>query len=190
MRDMQMHMPDSGPGRKPVPWLIFPVQFVEEVIQIEWIGRHSDTVARISPFATRAVTVDFNTVAIRVREVDGFADKMVGKALDGRAGPGNPPQRLGKLEAGGYQDGKMVQAGCPRDAASIGILRQNKEVLRARAEVSGIALATINAKAERLLVEWKGTVEVGDGEMNVPNFGVGVNFEFGHKLLSSEMMQY
>jgi hypothetical protein len=51
---------------------------------------------------------------IRVPQVDGFADAVVGRALQRNLGRQNPAQGICQRGTSGINDGRMVEPGCAR----------------------------------------------------------------------------
>src|SRR5262245_51114412 len=66
---VQVDMADRRPWRQPIPGLIVALKLTYNSIEIERVGRHLNPAVRSGPLRARAVTVDFDPVAVRVVEV-------------------------------------------------------------------------------------------------------------------------
>src|SRR5262245_41184262 len=57
------------------------VQFRQQSVEVERPCGHAQCAVHARPFLLRTVAVEFDAVAVRVAQVDGFADAMVGRAF-------------------------------------------------------------------------------------------------------------
>ena len=79
-------MSNLGAAFHPLPARAVAVQFTEQTFYVEWVGCHFDFAARIIPFIARSVAVHFDAIAIRVIEINCFADQVIGKSTERRFG--------------------------------------------------------------------------------------------------------
>ena len=77
--DLQVDMPDRGPGRRAAPR---PLDGGGKAGEIERQGIHPHLAAPPAPAGGGPVRIDLDAVAFRVRQVDGLADKMVGGTVE------------------------------------------------------------------------------------------------------------
>ena len=78
--DLQVDMADGGSIGHAVPVALG--RFIVECLEIERQRVHADgAVGLEAPFGARPVTIDLDAVAFGIGEIDGFADQVVGGAL-------------------------------------------------------------------------------------------------------------
>src|ERR1043165_607402 len=132
------------------------------------------------PFGFGAVAVEFNSVVIGVAEVEGFADAVVGRAIEFDTRGPEPTKGVGQGRAGRIEDGVVVKtgsAGCgglaaetlPRVEADVVVIATGGE------EGRGVAEALRELEAEDVAIEADGAFEVGDLEVGVADADFGVD---------------
>ena len=119
-----------------------------------------------------AVPVEFDAVAVRVAEIEGFADAMVGGAIEGDVRGDEAAKCVGEGGASGIEDGEVVEAGGARwgwgaAEAFPGVEADVVVVAACGEKGGGVAEALRDLEAEDAVVEGKGAVEVGDAEVDV-----------------------
>lgn len=62
----------------------------------------------------RAVPVKFNAVVVRIAEIQGFADSMIGCSIKRNFVRGQSFEGISQRCSGGINDGQMVEACCSR----------------------------------------------------------------------------
>src|SRR5690349_17490321 len=76
---------------------------------------HREVSLRIArPLLARAIDIQLDAVAVRVAEIEGFADAMIAGAVEGNAGVDEPAQRIGQRGTGRIEDGDVIQPGRSR----------------------------------------------------------------------------
>ena len=105
---LQVHVPQPR-ARLPGGWGSF--QLRQELIRIQGVGPHAQLAARLPPGLARTIAVQLDAVALRVGQVDGLAHQVIGEAFQAGVLLYQALQRAGQGEAGGQEQGQMVQAG-------------------------------------------------------------------------------
>src|SRR5687768_4631940 len=90
------------------------VQFCQQSVEVERPGGHLQLSADARPFIARTVAVKLDAVAIRVAQIDGLADPMVGGAFDGHAAIEQALERAGKFQSARVENRKMIKSRVPR----------------------------------------------------------------------------
>ena len=132
------------------------------------------------PVGFGAVPVELYAVEVGVVEVEGFADAVVGGAVEGDVGGEEAAEGVGQGCAGGVEDGQVVEAGGAgrgRLAAEgfPGVEAYVVVVAAGGEEGGGVAHALGDVEAEDAVVEGEGAVEVGDAEVDVTHAGLRVD---------------
>lgn len=87
--------------------------FGEEVVEVQAVGEHCQgAVCGAGPLVGGAVPVEFDAVLVGVGEVEGFADAVIGGAVEGDVGGGEAAEGVGEGGAGGVEDCGVEEAGC------------------------------------------------------------------------------
>ena len=113
-------------------------------------------------------------------EVEGFADAVVGGAVERDVGGEEAAEGVGQGCARGIEDGEVVEAGgagwgwlaaegFPGVEAYVVVIAAGGE------EGCGVSHALRDLEAEDAVVEGEGAVEVGDAEVNVAHAGLGMD---------------
>jgi len=92
------------------------VEFGEESAKVEGACVHGHAfrvVGRSWPVGLRAIAVELDAVLIGVSEVEGFADPVIGGAVQAYAGRDQPVQRIGERRARRETNGDVVEARRP-----------------------------------------------------------------------------
>src|SRR5207248_10749391 len=108
--DLQVDMSDTGSG-----WYHFPrfaCALFSQTTDIHWIGGHLDGAVCPMPCTPGTITINFQTVAIGIRDIQRFTHQMI--ALT------NPPTDLGKPQhfatkicSSWEEDSYVIEARCP-----------------------------------------------------------------------------
>jgi len=113
-------------------------------------------------------------------EVEGFADAVVGSAVEGDVGGEEAAEGVGQGCARGIEDGEVIEAGGAGwgRLAAEGLPGVEADVVVVAAggeEGRGVAHAQRDVEAEDAVIEGEGAVEVGDAEVNVAHAGLGMD---------------
>jgi hypothetical protein len=76
--DVQMHVTDYRTRRHAIPRTIRPG--LDQALEVERIDSHQDFAIARLPGTSRAVRVHFDTETIRIRQIQRFADEMIGRS--------------------------------------------------------------------------------------------------------------
>ena len=134
---------------------------------------HCDAaIRRPRPRLPRAVPVEFDAVAIRVAQVERFADAVIGGAFEGYSRFDEPAQGVGQRRPRGVNYCNVVKAGCSRrrrrTTLAFPCIQPDVMVVAARRNkrrVASIALGQF--KAQHTAIEPKSAFEVSRLEMDV-----------------------
>src|SRR6185437_8330822 len=86
-------------------------EFAEEVVEVEGAGEHREIPGRgTRPGLAWAVPIKLDAVVVGIAQIEGFADAVIGGAVEGDARGQHAAQRIRQLRAGGVEDGQMVEA--------------------------------------------------------------------------------
>ena len=123
--NLQVHMAGAGARRERVRRVRLALRFPKQVLQVQGVGCHPDSAVIPPPLVTRPVAVDFDPIAVRVGEIQGFADQVV-RLTDGDLRPGEPAKRPCQGRAAGEQDCEVIEARCmTRGARSRDLLQHD-----------------------------------------------------------------
>src|SRR5687767_584676 len=160
---MQVHVADDGTGRHARPLRV--ARSAHQVVHVEGVGRHRELALLVPPRVPRSVGVHLDAEPIRIGEVDRFAHQVIGHAgLHPDSGQMlHKPAECGSI---GEEDGEVIEAqaatsghGCR--AAPLAKRNQRCRVGH-RAERSRPRIATLDMKAEYVLVVPERTLQVSD----------------------------
>jgi hypothetical protein len=87
--------------------------------QVEAAGCHLDLVSAERPRRTRPISIELQPVALGIGEVEGFADGVIGKAVELQATVGRDSQPRSELRATGEQQRGMEEPGGARCAHGV-----------------------------------------------------------------------
>lgn len=158
--------------------------FGAEGVQVERVGEHREfAVWRAGPVGGGAVAVEFDAVLVGIAQVDRFAHAVVGRAVDHDARGEHAVQRVrqrgairvkdrGVVESGRAGRGRTAAAAFPGVESDVVVVAAGGNERGLRAEALG------DFEPEHTAVEGKGSVEVGDLEVDVTDADGGM--ERGH----------
>src|SRR5687768_5359627 len=83
----------------------------EEIVEVQRLSDHRQpALRRARPVLAGAIPVQLDAVAIRVAEVERFADAMVAGAFEGDVGGDEALERIGERGAGWIKDREVIEA--------------------------------------------------------------------------------
>ena len=86
-----------GPSASPAP-----VASASSALNIEALGRHLQRAVRGAwPLLPRPIPVQLDAVAVRIAQVERFADAVIGSAVEGHVRVDQAPQRVGERARSG-----------------------------------------------------------------------------------------
>lgn len=158
----------------------------EEGLEVEGAGEHGELAGGVfGPVGFGAVPVEFDAVLVGIAKVEGFADAVVGGAVEGDIGRNEALEGGGKFGLGREKDGEVIEAGGAgwgwfAASAFPGVERDVMVVAASSKEDGAAAVALADFKAEDALIEGEGASEIGDFEVNVTNADGGGERRSGH----------
>ncbi len=153
----------------------------EQSLEVEGAGVHGQAAIGVArPFGFGAIPVELYAVEVGVVEVEGFADAVVGGAVEGDVGGEEAAESVGQGCARGIEDGEVVEAGgagrgwlaaerLPGVEADVVVVAAGGE------EGGGVAHALRDVEAEDAVVEGERAVEVRDAKVDVAHAGLGMD---------------
>src|SRR5687768_1345273 len=86
-------------------------RFFQQRSEVQRTREHREAAVRTArPLFFRPVPIKFDAVAVPVTQVEGFADSVVGCAIERDASLLQPAQGVGQRRARGVKDGEMIKA--------------------------------------------------------------------------------
>src|SRR6185437_12047686 len=87
-------------------------EFAEEVVEVEGAGEHREIPGRgTRPGLAWAVPIKLDAVVVGIAQIEGFADAVIGGAVEGDARRQHAAQGVGELRPRRIKDGQMIEAG-------------------------------------------------------------------------------
>ena len=134
-----------------------PSGFGEQCVQVERDRHHRHASVRVArPFLPRAVTVELDAVSVRVVEVDGLADAVIGSTGERHTRIDEPAERIRELRAIGIADRGVEEPGVARRrrraALALPGVQSDVMVITARRDERGLVaqpLLQLEARARR-----------------------------------------
>lgn len=74
---VQMYVTDARQRGEALPGAVTTVQFSQQAIDVQRLGRHPQLTIELRPFPAWPVGVDLDAVAVGIGEVEGFTDQVV-----------------------------------------------------------------------------------------------------------------
>ena len=131
------------------------------------------------PLVAGAVAIEFDPVAIGVAEVEGFADAMVGGALQRDAGCDEALESVGEFGAVWIEDCEVIKAGAVRGrrrgAAALPCIEGYVMVIAAGGKEGGLRHPLRYLEAENAVIEGEGAFNIGHFQMNVADMRLGMD---------------
>lgn len=146
-------------------------------MKIERLGDHGEFAGRrAGPLGLGAVEVEFDTVLVRVAEVERFTDAVIGSAVEIDAGREKAAEGIGQFAARGIENREMKQAGVAgrrrRAAQTLPVVQADVMMISAGGEERGLSAEALrDGKAKDAVVEGNRAIEVGHFEVNVADAG-------------------
>ena len=88
-------------------------ELAEHAVEVEWQRVHLEDAVADRPFVAGPVAVELDPVALRVAQVEGLADQVVGGAAQPPAGVGDALQGACQVGAGGDEDRQVEEPARP-----------------------------------------------------------------------------
>jgi hypothetical protein len=156
---------------------------VEELVEVEALGLHDRVSAGVEPLGARAVVVELDAVAVRIGQVDRDGAAVVGGVVDRELVVEQAAHGAAELAAVGVEERDVVETGVPlrrwRTARAVQAVQADVVVVVAGREQHHVEadLARIrrHGQAERVAVERKRAIEVGDAQVHVSDAHRGVD---------------
>lgn len=144
-------------------------------------GEHGElAVGRAGPLVRRAIPVEFDAVVVGVAEVEGFADAVVGGAVEFDACLEQTTEGVSELGAGGVDNGDVVKAGRAgrrwRAASAFPGVESNMMMIAAGGKEGGlVAEALGNFEAQDAMVKFQCAIEVCDLQVDMADSSGGID---------------
>jgi hypothetical protein len=141
------------------------VQLNQQSVEVERLGGHSQLPADPRPFVSWTVAIKLKTVAIRVAQVNGFTDAVIGSAFDGHAMIEQALESAREFAAGWIENGEVVKPRATgwrlgRAFAGSGV-EGDVMVIPARREKNGAPIVMLrDLEPERVTIEPQRALEV------------------------------
>jgi len=176
MRDVQMHVPDPRVGRKTSPGVRVVAKLLEQGLNIQRRRTHLQPPADSGPFTLRTISIHLDAVSVRIGQVEGLADAVIGEALHRRRRVDETTKRLGQLESSRHEDGEVVKTcGAVHTYRRLRFC-EDQEIWSLGAEPGGRILTVSQREAKTRLIEVNGAIEIRDREVDRTDGGRGVYF--------------
>ena len=173
-------------------WFIAPhllrFQLAQQFLRVKRPRRPEDGLPfAIGPLFSRAVTVEFEAIAVRVVEVHGLGDSVVVRRVQRVSALQDLPDRLRQFAPVGIADGDMVEAGMPgwRRSPTFAHERVQGDVVviapcrEKDCFKTNVRAVEGNVESEDVVIEARGTLQIGDPKVGVADVDVWV-YAFRH----------
>src|SRR3989449_11164392 len=107
--DLQVYMPDAGLWFETFPGVRVFAYLGQYAPLIEWVNCHLDLSLLPLPLAARAVTIDFDPIAIGMGEIECFTDQVIGGSPEMITGLGQVHERASQGSTTTYHEGEVVE---------------------------------------------------------------------------------
>lgn len=159
---------------------LWPVEFSKEVMQVEWIGEHLQRpVGLFRPFLFRSVPVELNAIVVWIAQVEGLADPVIARTLEGDLGDDQPSQSIGQQPPGRVKNGGMVKTGRTRGrrgaTEALPGIKSEVVVITAGRDERGAGPAGRELKTQHTTVKIERPLEVRDFQMDMADAHPGVD---------------
>src|SRR5262249_46178978 len=150
-------------------------------VEVEPMRVHvNPSIRRMRPLLAGAIPVQFDTIAVRVPQIERLADAVVAGSFERYACFGQPAQRIRELRTVRIQDRKMIKTCAPRRRRLAvetlpGVQTDVMVVATGRHEGCLGAVSLSQLESEHAAVEGDGPLEVGDFQVNVSDADGGMD---------------
>ena len=146
-----------------------PARFVgQQVLEVDRFGAHVQETADVRPLGARPVAIDLDAVAVRIGEVERFADTVVRRALQHGFRLDQTSERSREVRARRHQDREVVEARGAAHARCRLALREDQQVAAAGAERGAPLVAAVHDEAHVGLIETDRPIEIGNRQETAP----------------------
>ena len=115
--DVEVNVPDARAGRHGRLGVL-AAELAQDAIEVERKRVHLQDSVADRPLLPRAVAIELDPVALRIAQVEGLADQVVGRAAEPPARLGDPLQGAGEVGAARHDDRQVKEAACATGAVS------------------------------------------------------------------------
>src|SRR5690348_9046143 len=108
---LEVDVTDASSRRYHFPWFCIACTLFSQAADIDRIGSHLDHAVCPTPCISGTITIDFQTIAIRVRDIQRFTHQMIA-LTDLPANPGQTQELSTKVCSRWEEDGYVIEARC------------------------------------------------------------------------------
>ena len=176
--DVEVDVADPGAlGHRGVA--VLAAELAEHAVEVERQRVHLEDAVAERPLFAWPVAVELDSVALRVAQIEGLADQMVGGAAEPPAGLGDSLQGAGEVGAGRDEDRQVEEparpAGARRGLRVADELDDGRPRWIAAAHAEGAVRRLDLGEPDRVAVEVAGAVQIADRQPHGTHRGARID---------------